>query len=136
MNQCHVVNSKEIEAVISIFPVIHNLYLGIRTDAKTLISMELHRSYILVTENWSQPLGWVKKCCTLCSSWLYVPSISSLSIQKAMHSILVLYDAFRHFKHFFVYFFKFTFKMFAICFNTREVCTSVYWGTKKMNKKE
>lgn len=48
MNQCHVVNSEEIEAVISIFPEIYNLYLGYRTNAKALISTDLLRSLVLL----------------------------------------------------------------------------------------
>lgn len=49
MNQCHVVNSEEIEAVISIFPEIYNLYLGYRTNAKALISTDLLRSLVLLS---------------------------------------------------------------------------------------
>lgn len=49
MNQWHVVNSKKIEKIISIFPVIYNFYLGIRTDEKALISNYLLRSLVLLS---------------------------------------------------------------------------------------
>lgn len=49
MNQCPVVNTKEIEAIISIFPVIYNPYLKFRTDAKALISMDLLRILVLLS---------------------------------------------------------------------------------------
>lgn len=49
MNQCHAVNSEEIEAVISIFPEIYNLYLGFKTNAKALISIDLLRSLVLLS---------------------------------------------------------------------------------------
>lgn len=49
MKKCHVVNSKEIEEIISIFPVIYNFYQGIRTDAKGFISNDLLRSLVLLS---------------------------------------------------------------------------------------